>query len=198
MALPMRWLVRCGRPERGDWRECGPMGQRALERLHLHAVQGRPLVVDHNGERRSVFRSDPYPSLDGADCYAFTLDCMQYYEYDKSDQRVRMLWKTPPAAWQRKRGREAEQNDDEGPNGPECVEYERVLAYRLRKRLLSYGKNCAATRDGEAVKPLGPDSAGADTKGHVGAESASDSSVVDGASGDEERSRPEMGASERL
>lgn len=143
MALPMRWLVRCGRPERGDWRECGPTGQCALERLHLHTLYGRPLAVNQDGERRSVFRSEPYSSLDGADCYAFTLDCMQYYEYDKRDKRVRALWKTPAAAWQRNRKREREEAwvQDVGPDDPESVEYERVLARRLRERLKNYGNN---------------------------------------------------------
>jgi len=188
MALPMCWLVRCGRPERTDWRKCGVNGQSALERLHLDTVYGRPLVVDQAGERRHVFRSRPYTSLHGVECYAFTVDCMQYYECDKHGQRVRMLWKTPAEVWQRsrKRAREDKQDQGGGLDGQEAVEYERVLAHRLRKRLKSCGKDDANGRQGSTlVAPL-PEALRADVKGsRERPGDASDSSVVDGTSGDE-------------
>lgn len=136
MALCMQWFVRCGRPENADWRECNVSAQAALDRLLLSIVAVRPSAITRGKKMLPVYRSELYPALDGANCYAFTLDGMQYYEYDNSDHRVRALWKTAFSGLKRAcKQPGAECSSTHPPVSKDSAEYERLLARRLRERL---------------------------------------------------------------
>jgi hypothetical protein len=139
MALCMQWFVRCGRPEDADWRECNARAQAALDRLLLNIVAVRPSAVTRGEKVRFIYRSELYPSLDGANCYAFTLDGMQYYEYDNSDHRVRALWKTAFSGLKRACKQPGAECSSTLPSASEdSAEYERLLARRLRERLQTF------------------------------------------------------------